>query len=189
MNAHTREAWLEKATDLLRVSLFKANNIDLPKVRVSVGFPGGVSARKRIGEHWHPRASEDGVSQIFISPRLKSSLEHLDVLVHELVHACVPDDGHGAAFKRIALAVGLTGPMRSTVAGEVLRSHLNALIQGIGEIPHAAINLGMGRKKQSTRLLKVECPACGYTVRVTQKWLEMGAPICPTDHEPMEQSQ
>lgn len=35
--------------------------------------------------------------------------------------------------------------------------------------------------KQTTRLLKATCTAedCGYTVRVTSKWLEIGPPHCP----------
>lgn len=37
------------------------------------------------------------------------------------------------------------------------------------------------KPKQTTRLKKCECKAedCGYTVRVTQKWLEVGPPHCP----------
>ena len=30
-----------------------------------------------------------------------------------------------------------------------------------------------------TRLLKCRCPACGYTVRVTRKWLKVAVPSCP----------
>lgn len=41
-------------------------------------------------------------------------------------------------------------------------------------------------RRQTCRLLKVECPTCGYIARVTRKWLDArGAPICPTDQEPM----
>ena len=41
-------------------------------------------------------------------------------------------------------------------------------------------------KKQSTRLLKCECPTCGYIARVAWKWLEdKGAPHCP-EHGEME---
>lgn len=40
-------------------------------------------------------------------------------------------------------------------------------------------------KKQTTRLKKCECRECGYTVRVTAKWLEVGAPHCP-NHGAME---
>ena len=41
------------------------------------------------------------------------------------------------------------------------------------------------KPKQSTRLKKCECQECGYTVRVTQKWLDIGAPHCP-EHGPMK---
>lgn len=39
-----------------------------------------------------------------------------------------------------------------------------------------------GRKKQSTRLVKVQCSnqECGYVLRTTAKWIDkVGAPICP----------
>lgn len=39
------------------------------------------------------------------------------------------------------------------------------------------------KPKQSTRLKKCECGECGYTVRVTQKWLDVGAPHCPEHGE------
>jgi hypothetical protein len=34
-------------------------------------------------------------------------------------------------------------------------------------------------KRQGTRLRKACCTSCGYTVRVTAKWLEIGPPHCP----------
>lgn len=34
-------------------------------------------------------------------------------------------------------------------------------------------------RKQGTRMLKAACEDCGYTVRVTAKWLEIGPPHCP----------
>lgn len=39
--------------------------------------------------------------------------------------------------------------------------------------------------KQTTRLKKAVCSGCGYTVRVTAKWLEIGPPGCPL-HGPMD---
>ena len=42
------------------------------------------------------------------------------------------------------------------------------------------------RKKQTTRLIKCSCSACGYTARTSRKWLDTaGAPICPTDKKAM----
>jgi hypothetical protein len=35
-------------------------------------------------------------------------------------------------------------------------------------------------------MLKCECSSCGYTVRITRKWLTLaGSPICPTDRIPL----
>jgi hypothetical protein len=182
----TREAWLELATVKLREGLFKRVGETVPVVRVSVGFPGGGSARKRIGEYWHARATTDQVPQVFISPVLSDAVQVLDVLVHELVHAVTPGDGHKAQFKRVALAVGLTGKMTATVAGPALKAELEAMLAEIGPYPHGAINL-QDRKKQTTRLLKAECQDCGYTVRVTRKWVEeAGTPLCPCNGASME---
>lgn len=34
------------------------------------------------------------------------------------------------------------------------------------------------KRKQGTRLLKAYCEKCGYAVRVTKTWLEVGMPSC-----------
>jgi hypothetical protein len=180
MNHPTRESWLLAAVGHLRLGLFK-KHADIPNVRVSVGFPGGKSPKKAIGQYWHPVSCTDAIPQIFISPVLATPLEALDTLVHELVHACTPGEGHGKVFRKLALAVGLEGKMRSASAGTELKERLNTLAFELGEYPHASINLS-DRKKQTTRNLKSECPACGYTCRVTRKWLEsVGPPVCPAD--------
>ena len=57
--------------------------------------------------------------QIFISPALGDPVDVLDTLVHELVHAvdnC--EHKHGKEIKKIALSIGLEGPMRSAGAGK-----------------------------------------------------------------------
>jgi hypothetical protein len=48
----------------------------------------------------------------------------------------------------------------------------------IGLYPHAALKLE--RKTQATRMIKLECPQCGYVARTTKQWLEqVGALRCP----------
>jgi hypothetical protein len=32
-------------------------------------------------------------------------------------------------------------------------------------------------------MLKAVCPACGYTVRLTKKWADLGLPLCHQDGE------
>jgi len=180
----TREEWLTRAVEALR-PLFAEAGEDIPAVRVSVGFPGGGSARKRIGECWAPGASVDGVPQLFVSPVIGSRVQALDVLTHELIHAidrC--ESGHKGRFVKIAKAVGLEGKMTATVASPALEEKLTEIGKALGDYPHSAITLSAAtEKKQTTRMLKVECTEDGYTIRTTAKWLEVGLPVCPCGTE------
>jgi hypothetical protein len=184
----TREAWLLNAADQMRHVLFKGIGETLPAVKVSVGFPGGGSARKRVGEHWHPKATKDGVSQVFISPVVDDGVKALGILAHELIHAIYPDDGHGPKFGRVARAIGMTGPLTATEAGEELTKRLNVLASRLGDYPHAGLDMG-NRKKQSTRLIALRCARCDYRVWTTQRWLSTGSPDCPSKHDEMISKQ
>lgn len=188
MDARNRESWLNRAAEALKLSLFAPAGYAVPPVKISVGFPGGGSPRKRIGEHWSPEASEDRVGSVFISPVVSETAEALAVLVHEMVHAAVGNAaGHGPVFKRCALKVGLQGRMRSTVAGPELLNVFEGLVATIGPYPHSRLNLSKRPgKKQSTRLIKMSCPDCGYIVRASRASIETFGPvICPGCREPM----
>jgi hypothetical protein len=179
-----RQQWLEKAVDALR-NLFERKGFDVPaNVRVSIGWPKGSHGKGRaIGQCWGYEGSSDKHNEIFISPEIADVSEYvIATLAHELVHATVGiKAGHKAPFKRVALAIGLEGAMTATVAGEELTQWALGVIARIGKIPAGSLSPAQ-RKKQSTRLLKCECADCGYTVRVTRKWVEnAGEPICPTD--------
>lgn len=176
----TREEWLNAALTALRPWFKDRANAEIPSdARVSVGFPGGGSARKRIGECWARRMSKDNVNEIFISPVLQDPVRMLDVLVHEAVHAV--DDcasGHKQAFKTVAKAVGLEGKMTATHAGEELKAELARIMTLLPPLTHGALDLST-RKKQPTRLVKLECDGCGMILRTTAKWLEQtGEPNC-----------
>ena len=176
----TREEWLNSALAALRPWFKDRANATIPlDARVSVGFPGGGSARKRIGECWARRMSKDNVNEIFISPVLQDPARMLDVLVHEIVHAV--DDcasGHKGEFKRIAKDVGLEGKMTATHAGDDLKAELARIIALLPPLTHGALDLST-RKKQPTRLVKLECDGCGMILRTTAKWLEQtGEPDC-----------
>lgn len=177
---HTvRETWLNEALQLVRDHLTVTAGVTVPAARVSCGFPGGGSARKRIGECWNPLASADGTSELFMSPILGTAMDVLHVLVHEAIHAAVgTQHGHKGAFKQAALRAGLTGKMTATVAGPKLAAEMVCWAEKLGAYPHAALSL-TGRKKQGTRLIKCHCPTCGYTIRTTAKWIEFsGPPLC-----------
>lgn len=176
----TREEWLHDLASRVAPIL----GVTVPAIRCSVGFPGGRSRGgrgKRIGECWDSAASSDGSNAIFVSPTIADAATAAHVLVHEMIHAAVGvKHGHRGPFRRMALAVGLTGKMTATTATPELADKLAEIVDEIGPYPHAQLNADLsGRKKQSTRMLKLTCPACGYTVRTTAKWIERGLPVCP----------
>ena len=179
----TREAWLNALAGRLRARFVEVGAALPDAVRLSCGWPskGATSSKnRRIGECWSQHCSADGTREVFISPTLADPVEVAGVVVHELVHAA-GYMGHGADFAKVARALGLTGRMTATVPGDALVAELTALTAELGPYPHATLTPGENERKQTTRLLKVQCPDedCGYTVRVTAMWLEIGFPSCP----------
>ncbi len=179
----TREQWLDAMTKALRPK-FKAAGVEIPaKVRVSCAWPSeGALARKhrRVGECWPATASADKRVEIFISPTEHEGVRVAGILVHELIHAARPDASHGPKFKAAMGPLGLTGKATATTESQALKDDLARLIKRIGKYPHSPLKLaGQRTKTQTTRLLKIECPECGYTARTTAKWLEVGLPTCP----------
>jgi hypothetical protein len=182
---NTREEWLAALTDKLR-PLFAVTDYSLPeKIRASCGFPSkGALAkkRKRVGEAWSSEASEDQHFETFVSPMVSDPVEVAAIQVHELCHCAVGlACKHRKPFTTVARAIGLEGRPTSTVAGEALKETLEEFVEEIGPYPHAKLVYSSSPKKQGTRMIKVACPKleCGYQVRTTKKWLEIGVPTCP----------
>jgi len=185
-----REAWLLECVTKLR-PMFLGVGFELPeKIRVSCSWPSKsalAAKRRRLGECWSAECSESEHFETFISPVLKDPVEVAAVLVHELVHCAVGlEEGHKGKFPKCAKALGLEGKMTATVAGEQLRKQLETFTAEIGPYEHARLDKSSGPKKQGTRMLLIKCPDCGYQVRTTKKWLEVGVPTCPCGTE-MEQ--
>ena len=176
-----REAWLNKATDLIN-NHYARKGYSLEAIRseimISCGYPPNTrtgSKNTTFGVHINPIASDSGKHEIFLNPIMSDSLEVIDVLAHELVHAIqthlFPNakKPHGAEFKKICKAVDMTGSEKfaQAEASEDFKKDLNDIIHQIGEYPHSAINLNAKRKKQTTRNIKVECTVCDFSYRTS----------------------
>jgi hypothetical protein len=188
MSIGIREAWLLNAVEHLK-PVFEKAGYYLPQVRVSVGFTSTGARSRHIGQCWSTCASADNINQIFIAPQESDSVEVLDTLTHELVHA-VDDckNGHGEKFKEIALAVGLKGPMRSAGANESLRQELARIAEKLGKYPHPRLSVPSGSPRAQTKRPGAKCSKCGYEVVMLKKFIPMGPPMCPKDMELMKQT-
>ena len=180
---HAREQWLAAFVDCARPHFVRAGAKLPDKVRLSIGFTAGGRRAKALGQCWSEACSADGSFEIFIVPSLDDASRIADILTHELVHAAVGiDAGHGPAFRRVAKALGLTGKMTATVAGEEWHAWADTIVADLGPLPHARLDTDgkTTRKKQSTRLLKCECDSCGFVFRASAKWVLDGGPLrCP----------
>jgi hypothetical protein len=180
-----RESWLLAAIEAVR-PLFLAKQHHIPACQVSVGFASTGNRLGHIGQCWSTGSSAEPVNQIFISPTLSDAYEVLDTLVHELVHAV--DDckhKHGKEFKKIALGLGLKGPMRSAGAGPELKAKLLVLLPQLGGYPHAPLSVPMKKSVRRNRP-RAKCKTCGFQVPMLKKFLAFGPPICPQDKVEME---
>ena len=126
------------------------------------------------------------------------------MVLHELAHVLAPGFGHGREWRYAARQVGLMNPRAWPDAGELnawwaispgIRARLQAIAEPTERVPadfwedwhrrpcgagygtRGGVSRGEG---SGSRYLKVVCevPGCGYQVRVTRKWLALGAPRC-----------
>lgn len=156
--------------------------------------------RNALGWFWNSRWKQNKEVRHEINLSAEYLKEHNmgETLLHELAHAenhalGIADTDksgrrHNKKFKSMAEKLGLTVEKSGSLGfaytdlGEEAKSFLCKINFNRTVFELCRITESKGNK-QGTRLLKCECPECGYTVRVTQKWLDIGNPICPEHGE------
>jgi len=135
-----------------------------------------------------PRARGDESSElVFVSPRLRAADEVLSYLTSELVYISSKQSYRGAGSteppesKKLAKAIGLVGRGAKTRPSEELAHKLHGIADRLGPYPEPQVK-HPPLPTQASRMIKIQCPQCEYKLRITQKWLEFGAPACPIHH-------
>ena len=175
-----REQWLAEALALVREHFTEAGYTVPDAVRVGVGWPSkqAFGKTRRIGEAWSNECSADKTHEIIISIYLSDPIKILGVLIHEVIHVTVGvDKGHRRPFTKAMKAVGLCGKPTATGETPELVETLKQWVEVLGVYPHAQLD-GKTRKKDTTRMLKLEC-VCGLKIRTTQKWMDTYSPPWP----------
>jgi hypothetical protein len=133
-----RAMWLRRLTRAMRPE-FAKHGAPLPdRFKITCRLSpthGRRTQNQTLGVCLEAAESSNGVVRIYISHEISDSLEAAEVLVHELVHAALGIKGHRQRFERLALAIGLIGPMNATRAGDTLREQLQTLIAKLGPYP------------------------------------------------------
>lgn len=187
----TREQWLEAAVKAVAKQIFAPASVEVPDVRVSVGWPGGRGPKKNvIGQCFAATTTTDKVAQIFVSPIIDDAYTTVETIAHELIHAIAVDEegvsaGHRGEFIRIAREIGFLAPWKSTPASEELREKLQAIADKLGVYPHAAITVGDRPVVQKTYYIKLVSPQDpDFFLRITQTKLDdFGYPKDPWGNE------
>ena len=200
----TREEYLNAAVEKL-TPLYERNKLFIPPLKVSCGFPS-KSPKKTLGQCFSSACSADGSCQIFVSPIIKSGVETLGVLTHELVHACLPPDAkHGPKFKEAMKLVGLEGKAIHAMPGDILLGMCEKIAEELGEYPNPPLKMPEKSQKDkaaSKKSFKLHCSnfrngdkscrlievakAGEYTVTASRKSLKLGFPLCPGCSKEME---
>lgn len=179
-----RETWLNKATKLLSKRFVQAGLPAVPAdVKVSCGFPGGGSPRKRIGECWPRALSSAGVNEIFINPTQSDKTQVLAILAHELAHAI--DDcksGHNAPFVKLVRGIGLEGKPTATYAGPEFTAWAEAL--SLPDFPHGALRPARAKADRSGVRVKLTCEVSGHNYWMSKAAFQeqLYCPFCGGDH-------
>lgn len=179
--AITREQWLNQAAAILFDVVLTPEVIaphDTPPVRVSVA----PMRSKQLGVCHSRKSSDDAHNEVFITAHIDNSLEILAVLTHELIHAS--DDcqsGHRNFFARVARKSGLEGKFTATHAGGELTEVLQSIVNILGDIPHAKLNIKPKEKGRNNN--KIVCDSCGFQANLSRKWadriaLDAECPVC-----------
>lgn len=153
-----------------------------------------------LGWFWAKRwkkDKKDPVHEINLSAETLATNDAGETLIHELAHAENETKGikdvsnrvHNKHFKAMAEHLGLKVLERDKSVGfgfTELDKGAKDFLEKINfsrAIFDRARLTPTGRKKVGSRLIKCVCPDCEYTVRTTQKWLDIGLPQCPDGNE------
>ena len=172
----TREEWLMAALNIIRGRAPIAG-----RLRVACGFPSTYTRSGTLSECWPDQASRDGTWEVLISPTVALPTEVFVLLLGAALHT-LPGAASKTSntYRSACLDAGLAptdDAWRSLTGTDYVWETYGSELEALGAYPHAEITAGT-RKTQTTRMLKLTCPGCGYVIRTSGKWLATGLPVC-----------
>lgn len=173
MKKENREIWLNLMTNKLELH-FKNAGYDLTEIRNSIKISTSVLPSKVNGRYYPSTNNNENIHEIFISREVACSIDVTGILIHELIHAyqfhIEGETNHGKNFRKIAIAVGLTGQMTATIPSAELIKSIKKMVKSI-KYDYPQPDVKIQPKKQTTRNKKVECSNCGFGFRMSKSMI------------------
>ena len=176
--------YLEKAAQIILTDFIQPvadrATFRSPLLQVTVSF--AYNSPKAIGQCFPTHMSNSKKHNLIaIHPCFGASdtLDVLQILHHELIHASDGPQGNGSGhkgyFRATAIASGLTGKMTATTATpETNKKYEKLIIAKLGGFPFEGVETGARiKKKQGTRNVKMECNACEFSYRTSRKNIDL----------------
>jgi len=167
-----RTKWLEKAWLTLKSKF----GLDAPdKVQISFGFcasgnrKSSATGRQTLGQCTNDLIQNGDKTEkqalVSVHPvNFKSPVDVLLVMLHEMIHA-TGINNHRKEFSTLAAGVGFTKPWTQPHPTPELAQRLGGMLEQIGDFPEGWGDLPPSKPKQTTRMLKYECPVCSEIIR------------------------
>jgi len=192
---------IEEAERTLKEAIkFFALKTDPESIFVTIQSRGRKNA---VGWFWSGRwkngtdKTAKSVNEINMSAEYLVTGDMGELMLHELAHAenntCGIKDCsgrvHNKHFKSMAERLGLEVKPRDKSVGygytDLAQGGKDFLkkIAFKRELFTSFRIEGTGKSASGGRLLKCECPGCGYVIRTTQKWIDVGFPTCVCGEE------
>ena len=169
-----RVAWLERFTLHAR-PIFQEHGLTIPEPLL-IGV--GMLDKKAIGRTYSPVLSSIAATEITVAPVYDDTVSVAGTLCHELIHAS-GIHGHRRDFAKAGRLLGLTGKPTSMGFDDGLPPWAAEIVSGIGDYPPGTLQHPPREKRQTARMLKVECEACGMIWRASRSALVGKRLTCP----------
>ncbi len=178
-----REQWLNQLATVAIPAISRSTPYPAEElsVKLSCGFPSQKGKRKPVSAQLiPPTASEDFNAEIFVTPELAEKRKVAKAVLPLLVAVVTGDFKQRQNYRQAIQALGLNA--------EELPTWAKSIVDDLPAYPHAEVRLE-NIKKQTTRLIKVECVRDAYIARVSRTTLYVhGAPICPACNQSLTET-
>jgi hypothetical protein len=180
---NTREAWIQEMSGPMDAAIrFAAEDLGIELEPHEGGFDFACApithSRRCIGVCRHAEYHNQK-ARIQIDTSIEDPFLMCHILLHEMVHAFLPSDGHRGRFPKIMRRLNSVGKMTASNYGWEQMAWFDMLLDNIRpwkEVhPKPFKVTPRGQRGKGSRLIKCECPYadCGAIMRVSQKVLTM----------------